>query len=60
MLCKRRKLLGEEEFDVEVALMQGKMLLSAASVASPETIVVEIPSDKSTRLFGIVSSRETT
>ncbi len=47
VMCKRTRELGRVVYDIEIAIAQGKMLLSAQSRTSAETIVVDIPADKS-------------
>jgi len=47
ILANRKKMLGDAEYDIEISLTRGRMILSAASTNTDETIVVDIPMDKS-------------
>ena len=47
MLYNRRKTLAEREYDIEVAMLHGRLVISAVDLIMPETIVVDIPADKS-------------
>ena len=47
IMCKKQRTLGGQEYNVEIAIKSGKILLSASSLTLPETILVEIPENKS-------------
>ena len=57
VMCKKTKDLGDVLYDVEIALAKDKMILSAHSAEYNETIIVDIPSDKSTENNVITGSK---
>ncbi len=49
-MCRKTRELDGTVYDVEIAISRGRLLLSVQSKTSSDTIVVEIPADKSTLL----------
>eukprot|EP00826_Nyctotherus_ovalis_P049315 TRINITY_DN5947_c0_g2_i2.p1 TRINITY_DN5947_c0_g2~~TRINITY_DN5947_c0_g2_i2.p1 ORF type:complete len:341 (+),score=81.13 TRINITY_DN5947_c0_g2_i2:157-1179(+) len=47
ILYKTFKRLEDKDYDLEIALLENKMILAATNVEEPETITIRIPEDKS-------------
>eukprot|EP00826_Nyctotherus_ovalis_P047890 TRINITY_DN5581_c0_g1_i9.p1 TRINITY_DN5581_c0_g1~~TRINITY_DN5581_c0_g1_i9.p1 ORF type:complete len:182 (-),score=32.03 TRINITY_DN5581_c0_g1_i9:240-785(-) len=59
VLCKKKKMLGRKEYEVEIALCQGQIVLSAEDLEIAETIIVDVEPDKSLSYYLLHRQRNT-
>ena len=54
VMCQKNKDLGGNAiYNVEIALLHGRLQLSAHNNSAPETILVDIPNDKTKQILQI-------
>lgn len=59
VLCRKKKVLGKKEYEVEIALCQGQIVLSAEDLESAEVIIVDVEPDKSSSYHSLRRQRNT-
>jgi len=47
VLCKKKKILGKKEYEVEISLKQGKIILTSEDIVTAEIMIVDVDLDKS-------------